>query len=157
MIGRSILAFLVYILGLFALAIWSIHGFITGAPTDDWALMIVLPLAWAFSYWPIMGSLFMVARIRGLQRTIEGIASQLESGVGPSPENMKELEDIGTELAARENRRIHRPAGHPQAAQPTGKGPSGESRSGRGQEAAGRLTRTQAGAKISCGSAMPLS
>lgn len=104
MIGRSILAAVVYILGLVGLAGWSIHGFLTGAPREDWALMIVLPLAWTFSYWPMLGSLIMISRIRGLQRTLEGIGAELEAGVSPSPERLQELEDVGTHLAARENR-----------------------------------------------------
>jgi len=104
MLGRSILAFLVYVFGLAALLIWSIFGFLTGAPRDDWALMIVLPLAWAFSYWSMLGSLLMIIRVRGLQRTMEGIALELQAGRDPSPENLLELEEVGTKLAARENR-----------------------------------------------------
>lgn len=103
MLGRSVLAFLVYVLGLAALFIWSAYGFLTGAPREDWALMIVLPLAWAFSYWPMLGTLIMVVRIRGLQRTIEGIGSELEAGIDPSPDKLLELEEVGTKLAAREN------------------------------------------------------
>lgn len=104
MVGRTIIAVFTYILGLVALVIWSIYGFVTGAPKDDWALMIVLPLAWAFSYWPMLGSLIMISRIRGLQRTLEGIGRELEAGNDPSPERMRELEDVGTHLAAHENR-----------------------------------------------------
>jgi hypothetical protein len=104
MIRRSIFAVLLYLAGLVALVVWSVHGFVTGAPKNDWALMIVLPIAWAFSYWPMLGSLLMIARIRGLQRTLEGIATELNTGVDPSPEKLRELEEVGTELAARENR-----------------------------------------------------
>lgn len=93
-----------YIAGLAALVIWSVHGFLTGAPREDWALMIVLPLAWGFSYWPMLGSLMMIARIRGLQRTLEGIAAELDAGIDPSPDKLRELEEVGTKLAARENR-----------------------------------------------------
>jgi hypothetical protein len=104
MLGRSILAVLTYIAGLVALVVWSIHGFLTGAPREDWALMIVLPLAWGFSYWPMLGSLVMIARVRGLQRTLEGVAAELGAGIDPSPEKLLELEEVGTKLAARENR-----------------------------------------------------
>jgi len=104
MLRRSILAALTYLLGLVALAIWSIHGFLTGAPKEDWALMIVLPLAWAFSYWPMLGTVVLIARIRGLQRTIGKIATELNSDGEPGPENLGELEDIATSFAAHENR-----------------------------------------------------
>lgn len=104
MFGRTVLAAFTYVFGLVALVIWSIHGFVTGAPKEDWALMIVLPLAWAFSYWPMLGSLIMISRIRGLQRTLEGIGRELEGGNDPSPQRMQELEDMGTRLAAHENR-----------------------------------------------------
>jgi len=104
MLGRSILAILTYIIGLVVLVVWSIHGFLTDAPREDWALMIVLPLAWGFSYWPMLGSLVMIARVRGLQRTLEGVAAELEAGIDPSPDKLLELEEAGTKLAARENR-----------------------------------------------------
>jgi hypothetical protein len=104
MLGRSILAVLTYIVGLVALVVWSVHGFLTGAPREDWAIMIVLPLAWGFSYWPMLGSLVMIARVRGLQRTLEGVAAELGAGIDPSPEKLLELEEVGTKLAARENR-----------------------------------------------------
>ena len=104
MIGRMLLAVLLYAAGLITLLIWSVHGFVTGAPREDWALMVVLPVAWAFSYWPMLGSLLMILRIRGLQRTLEGIASELDAGIDPSPDKMRELEDVFTHLAAEENR-----------------------------------------------------
>jgi hypothetical protein len=104
MLGRSILAVLTYIVGLVALVVWSVHGFLTGAPREDWAIMIVLPLAWGSSYWPMLGSLVMIARVRGLQRTLEGVAAELGAGIDPSPEKLLELEEVGTKLAARENR-----------------------------------------------------
>ena len=104
MIGRTLLAVLLYAAGLVMLVVWSVHGFVTGAPKEDWALMIVLPMAWAFSYWPMLGSLLMIARIRGLQRTLEGIAAELDAGIDPSPDKMRELEDVFTRLAAEENR-----------------------------------------------------
>lgn len=104
MLGKSILAVLTYLSGLVALAIWSIHGFLTGAPKEDWALMIVLPLAWAFSYWPMLGALVLIARIRGLQRTLGKISAELDSDGEPGPENLGELEDIATSFAVRENR-----------------------------------------------------
>lgn len=104
MIGRMLLAVLLYAAGLVVLLIWSVHGFVTGAPKEDWALMIVLPMAWALSYWPMLGSLLMIARVRGLQRTLEGIAAELYAGIDPSPDKMRELEDVFTRLAAEENR-----------------------------------------------------
>lgn len=104
MIGRMLLAVLLYAAGLVMLLVWSVHGFVTGAPKEDWALMIVLPMAWAFSYWPMLGSLLMIARVRGLQRTLEGIAAELDAGIDPSPDKLRELEDVFTRLAAEENR-----------------------------------------------------
>jgi hypothetical protein len=104
MLRRSILLVLTYLSGLVALAIWSIHGFLTGVPKEEWALMIVLPLAWAFSYWPMLGTLVLIARIRGLQRTLGKMPTELDSDREPGPENLGELEDIATSFAAYENR-----------------------------------------------------
>jgi hypothetical protein len=104
MLGRTILAVLTYVLGLVALAIWSMHGFLTGAPREDWALMIVLPFAWAISFWPMLASLVMIARIWHLQRTVEKLADEIEPGCMPGTENLDKLEDIATAFAAHENR-----------------------------------------------------
>lgn len=104
MVGRILLAVLLYAAGLVMLLVWSVHGFVAGAPKEDWALMIVLPMSWAFSYWPMLGSLLMIARIRGLQRTLKGIAAELDAGIDPSPEKLRELEGVFSHLAAEENR-----------------------------------------------------
>lgn len=104
MLRQTLLALAIYLLGACGLVYWSVTGLSSGAPREDWALMIVLPMAWLFSYWPMLGSLLTIARIRSIQRTVEGIAAQLDTGLDPSPERLRELEDMGTVLAARENR-----------------------------------------------------
>lgn len=104
MLRRAVLAFAVYLVGATGLLYWSISGFNAGAPREDWALMIVLPVAWIVSYWPMLGSLLAVARILGLRRRLEAILSQIDAGGDPSPEKLRELEDFGTALAAGEYR-----------------------------------------------------
>ncbi len=104
MLQRAILALAVYLAGAIGLFSWSATALRAGAPREDWALLIVLPAAWLFSYWPMLGSLLTIVRIRGIQRTVERVAAQLRAGSDPTPETLRRLEDMGTVLAARENR-----------------------------------------------------
>ena len=103
MFRRSLLAALVYVIGAIALLTWSISGFLAGAPREDWALMIVLPAAWIVSFWPMFGSLMMAYKIWTLQDTLERIGTQVQATGAADGNDLKELEEIGTKLAADES------------------------------------------------------
>lgn len=103
MFRRSLLAALVYVTGAIALLYWSVSGFFAGAPREDWALMIVLPAAWIISFWPMFGSLVMVYKIWTLQDTLERIGARVQATGAADETDLKELEDVGTKLAADES------------------------------------------------------
>jgi len=104
MARQFIMAAAIYIVGGIALAIWSLSAFAGGAPREDWALMIVLPLAWTFSFWPAYGSLTMLYRARAAEGTLRRVVEQLRSSTTPDSADVAELEDYATQLIARENR-----------------------------------------------------
>ena len=103
MLRRALLAFVVYIFGAIGLLYWSVAGFNAGAPREDWALMIVLPAAWIISFWPMFGTLVMIHRIWTVQGLLERIGERIRTEGAADANDTKELEDIGTRLAAREN------------------------------------------------------
>ena len=103
MVGRSIGLIVLYIAGLVGLGWWSLTGLFGGAPKEDWALLIVLPLAWLFSFWPIMGSLLVALRWRSFIRGLEEVDSRLKSGQAVQSETRAELVETLVELAAKEN------------------------------------------------------
>lgn len=104
MARQIIMAGAIYLVGGALLVYWSLAGFIAGAPREEWALMIVLPLAWIFSFWPTYGSLSMILRIRSIEHTLQRVVGQLRGGFDPSNADLEELEDYATRFAARENR-----------------------------------------------------
>ena len=103
MLRRTLFAVVVYIFGAIGLLYWSLAGFNAGAPRADWALMIVLPAAWIISFWPMYGSLVMVRKIWALQGLLERIGERIRMEGAADAKDTRELEDIGTKLAAREN------------------------------------------------------
>ena len=100
---RSIGLIVVYVAGLIGLAWWSLTGLFGGAPKEDWALMIVLPLAWLFSFWPIVGSLLLALKWRGLMKSLDTVDARLRSGESVRPDTRTEVVDALVDLAAREN------------------------------------------------------
>ena len=103
MIGRSIGLVALYVAGLVGLGWWSLAGLLGDAPKEDWALLIILPLAWLFSYWPTVGSLVVALRWRGLMRSLGEIQQRLENGQTAQPEARADIVETLVELAAKEN------------------------------------------------------
>ncbi len=104
MVRHTVYAFAVYLFGAVGLLYWSLSGFNAGAPREDWALMIVLPAAWIFSFWPLFGTLVLIWRIRAAQGLLERIAERLRAEGTADVTDLRELEDLAVKLAARENR-----------------------------------------------------
>lgn len=104
MARQFIMAAAIYLVGGVVLVYWSLSGFVAGAPREDWALMIVLPLAWIFSFWPTYGSLATLLKIRSIGRTLERVVAQLRVGLDPEHADLAELENQATRIAAQENR-----------------------------------------------------
>ena len=104
MLRHTLYAFVVYLIGAIGLLYWSLSGFNAGAPREDWALMIVLPAAWIFSFWPMFGTLVLIWRIRAAQGLLERIAERLRAEGAADATDLQALEDLAVKLAARENR-----------------------------------------------------
>ena len=67
------------------------------------AFWIILPLAWTFGYFPILGPILLAVKTRGVMRTLDTIGARVRSGANPTAEQKKEMEDYLTTLAAQEN------------------------------------------------------
>lgn len=99
---RSLLAAFVYAAGALILLYWSVSGFIAGAPKENWALMIVLPAAWIISFWPAYASLLIAYKIWTIQDTLERVGQAIKARGVTDEKDLRELEDLGTRLAAKE-------------------------------------------------------
>lgn len=103
MIRRSAILALVHVLGIVAIGGWSLSHVLAGTVTrENFALVLVLPIAWIASFPGLAASLVMAWRIRGLGRTLEDMGARLKAGA-PTAERERELEDVLTALAAEEN------------------------------------------------------
>ncbi len=103
MARQFVMAAAIYLVVGVALVVWSLSGLAAGAPRDDWALMIVLPLAWMFSFWPLWGALTMAQRMRAIGATLERVVGRIRAGASPDAADIGELERSATALAARES------------------------------------------------------
>ncbi len=104
MLRHTLYALVVYVFGAIGLLYWSLSGFNAGAPREDWALMIVLPAVWIISFWPTLGTLVLIWKIHAAQGLLERIAERLRAEGLADMADLRELEDLAVELAARENR-----------------------------------------------------
>jgi hypothetical protein len=103
MLRRSFRFVALYLLGLLLVWGWSLSHLLGGTATrDNLALVLVLPLAWTFSYWPMLGSLLAAWKIWRLQRTLEAFCERKALGL-PADLPEQEIEDALTHLVAAEN------------------------------------------------------
>ncbi len=94
---------LVYALGIVAIGGWSLSHVLAGTVTrENFALVLVLPIAWIVSFTGMAASLMLAWRVRGLGRTLEEMAARVKAGA-PTEGYERELEDVVTALAAQEN------------------------------------------------------
>jgi hypothetical protein len=99
----NLLAAFVYATGTLLLLYWSVSGFFFGAPRENWPLMIVLPAAWIISFWPIYGSMLVAYKVWTIQDTLQRVGDTIEAAGSADKKDLKELEDLGTRLAAGES------------------------------------------------------
>jgi hypothetical protein len=103
MLRRSAGLVLLYLIGLLSIWGWSLSHLLGGTATrDNLALVLVLPLAWTISYWPMVGSLLAAWKIWRLQKTLETWSERKALGL-PADLPEQEIEDALTHLAAEEN------------------------------------------------------
>jgi hypothetical protein len=107
MIRRSAhfgLLVLIYIAGIVLSAGLSIWYLLIDYAGKDWvALLLVMPFAWIFSYWPTLGSIMMILKVRRLQGYFEEIARRARANDGNLVESDKQdLMDMAVEMAAKE-------------------------------------------------------
>jgi hypothetical protein len=103
MLRRSARLVGLYLLGLLLVWGWSLSHLLGGTATrDNLALVLVLPLAWTFSYWPTLGSLLAAWKIWRLQKTLEAWCERKSLGL-PADLPEQEIEDALTHLVAAEN------------------------------------------------------
>jgi hypothetical protein len=94
---------LVYVTGLVLVWGWSLSRLYAPVPDQDLALVLVAPLAWTFGFFPVVGPLVVVLRLRGMRRMLEEVHARLRSGLPPEPAHRAELEDALTTPVANEN------------------------------------------------------
>jgi hypothetical protein len=100
---RSAKLVALYLLGLLLIGGWSLGHLLGGTATrENLALVLVLPLAWTFGYWPMMGSLLLAWKLWRLQATLETWLERKALGL-PTDSPEQELEDTLTLLLAHEN------------------------------------------------------
>jgi len=94
---------LLYLVGIPAVCGWSLsHVFGGTVTTENAALVIVLPFAWIFGYWGVVGPLLIVRRIWRLQSQLERYVERRSLGL-PTDVSLDEVEDTLTQLAVQEN------------------------------------------------------
>ena len=104
MLRRTALLLAIYCLGTAAIGGWSLSHLLGGTVTrENFALVVVLPIAWLTSFWPMATSLVMILRIRALRGLLAQLAARVEAGAAPTHEQRRELEDVFTQLAAQDN------------------------------------------------------
>jgi hypothetical protein len=92
-----------YLLGILLIGGWSLAHLMGGTATrENLAAILVLPLAWTFGYWPVMGSWVLAWKVWRLQATLETWVERKSLGL-PVDAPEQELEDTLTLLLAHEN------------------------------------------------------
>lgn len=100
------LLLVIYLIGLvltWGASIWFL--FVDYAGKDWIPLLVVLPPAWTLSFWPMVGSLLLVLKIRSLHGTLEAMAKRARLNGGTMQEtDRQELTDLAVELVASEQK-----------------------------------------------------
>lgn len=103
MLKRSAGLFLLWALGCVAVPAWSLsHVFAGTVTTDNAALVIVLPFAWIFGYWGVVGPLLAAWKIWRLQSVLEEHCERRATGLDTSTTE-RDVEDALTLLLTQEN------------------------------------------------------
>jgi len=97
----SILAVIVWVVGLMTavpLAVWHL---LFHAPREQYALLITFIIGWPFLYWPTVGPILMLVKLRSVYRGLRQVRSgaELRRKLAEG-----ETEDVIIDFIARENR-----------------------------------------------------
>lgn len=97
----SILAAIVWVVGLVTavpLAVWHL---LFHAPREQYALLITFIIGWPFLYWPTVGPILMLLKLRSVYRGLQQVRStdELRRKLAEG-----ETEDVIIDFIARENR-----------------------------------------------------
>jgi len=104
MLRRTLYALVIYVFGAVCLLYWSLAGFSAGAPREAWALMIVLPAAWVFSFWPSFGTLVVIWQVRNAHGLLTRLDREFREEGTVDVSDLAELEVLAIKLVARKNR-----------------------------------------------------
>ncbi len=103
MLTKSAGLLLLYLIGAVAVLAWSLSHVFAGTVThENTATLIVLPFAWIFGYWGIVGPLLAAWKIRQLQSVLEQHCERRAQGLDPDVTE-QDVEDALTRLASQEN------------------------------------------------------
>lgn len=103
MFKRSAGFFLLWVIGCVAVPAWSLSHVIAGTVnSENAALVIVLPFAWIFGYWGVVGPLLAAWKIWQLQSVLEEHCRRKAAGLDTSTTE-GDVEDALTLLATQEN------------------------------------------------------
>jgi hypothetical protein len=93
----------IYGIGIVLVWGWSLSHLLGGTATrENLALVLVLPLAWTFSYWPMVGSALLAWRVHRLSGVLQNWAQRRALGL-PADAPAQELEDTLTLMLVHEN------------------------------------------------------
>jgi hypothetical protein len=103
MFVRSARLLALYLIGMLLVWSWSLSHLLGGTATrENLALVLVLPLAWTFSYWPMLGSLILAWKAHRLSSILQDWARCRSLGL-PADAPEQQIEDMLTLLVAQEN------------------------------------------------------
>lgn len=131
MVARSAKLVALYVVGALVIGGWALEHLLGGTVTrENAALVLVLPLAWLFGFWPTVVPIVLAHRLWRLPSRLEELMLQRRMGC-PTDAAERELEDTLVALAARENgiperwaRRLVRRAARALREAPAGGAPS---------------------------------
>jgi hypothetical protein len=91
-----------YLLGLVLVWGWSLSHLLGGTATrENLALVLVLPLAWTLSYWPMLGSLVLAWKLHRLKDVLHDWSERRSLGL-PTDGPEQEVEDTLTLMLLQE-------------------------------------------------------
>jgi hypothetical protein len=94
---------LLYLIGAVAVPAWSLsHVFAGTVTSENAAAVIVLPFAWVFGYWGVVGPLLAAWKIWKLQSVLEEHCERRAQGLDTDATE-QDVEDALTLLATQEN------------------------------------------------------
>jgi hypothetical protein len=75
MFRYGVLAAVVWVVGLVTAVPLAVYYLLFHAPREQYALLITFILAWPFGYWPIVGPILMLLKLRSVYRGLQQVTS----------------------------------------------------------------------------------